>query len=75
MMNILLAFQLLLNVIPIRSDYGCLCIRGGTLNVYLQPFVLSQVLGQLKDRDCKPTYTAGTSANWMAIQFHNQVIS
>ena len=73
-MLVLVAFQLLLYVVYVRADYGCLCIRGGSLDVYYQPFVLSQELGQLKDGDCKPTYPAGTSVNWTAIQFHNQVI-
>ena len=72
-MFIVLAFQLFSNIIYVTADYGCLCIRGGTSDVHLQPFVLSPVLGQLKGGDCKPTFPAGTSVNWTAIQYHNQV--
>ena len=72
-MLFVLAFQLLSNVIYAIADYRCLCIRGGTSDVYYQPFTLSTVLGHLRDGDCKPTFQAGTSVNWTAIQFHNQV--
>ena len=73
-MLIVLAFQLLSNVIGVNADYGCLCIHGGTSDVYYQPFILSTMLGHLRDGDCKPTFQAGTSVNWTAIQFHNQVL-